>query len=184
MRTAYAVRMKTITLLLVASLLAVPSCKEKATSEPVATHNAGTPATEVAPDWVYTGVRGRVEKLPDAFGDLMIHHEHIPDFVAPMSGELNINKNGATGMRAMTMPFEPAAGVDVSTLKVGDMIEFDLAVWGKDSERGLGFNLTRFGMLPEGTELDFADKPSVEIPGDPADDSGDETGATGSDDGP
>ena len=51
--------------------------------------------------------------------------------------------------------------------KVGDKIEFDLAVWGKDSARGLAFNLTRFSVLPEGTELTFEDKPSVEIPGEP-----------------
>jgi len=167
--------MKTITLLLVAALLTVPSCKKKTTQAPVSLDNAPAVTTEVAPDWVYTGVRGRVEKLPDAFGDLMIHHEHIPDFVAPMTGKLNINKNGTTGMRSMTMPFEPAEGVDVSALKVGDTIEFDLAVWSKDSARGLGFNLTRFGVLPEGTELDFEDKPSVEIPGEaPAETTGDD----------
>lgn len=156
--------MKTTTLLLVAALLTVPSCKEKTTSEPVALSDPAMPTAEIAPDWVYTNVRGSVESLPDAFGDLMLRHEHIPDFVAPMTGKLNVNKNGVTGMRAMTMPFEAAAGVDISSLKVGDKVEFDLAVWGKDSERGLGFNLTRFSMLPADTELNFDDKPSVEIP--------------------
>ena len=172
MRAAYPVRMKTTTLLLVAALLAVPACKEQAATTPVAVADPAPASAELAPDWLYTGIRGRVESLPDAYGDLMIHHEHIPDFVAPMSGKLNVNKNGVTGMRAMTMPFEPAEGVDVSSLKVGDVVEFDLAVWGKDSAHGLGFNLTRFSVLPEGTELDFTDKPSVEIPAEPEGDDG------------
>lgn len=145
-------------------MLTVPACKEKATGEATVVADTETPAAEIAPDWVYTNVRGSVESLPDAFGDLMVRHEHIPDFVAPMTGVLNVNKNGVTGMRAMIMPFEPAPGVDISSLKIGDKIEFDLAVWGKDSARGLGFNLTRFGLLPQGTELNFDDKPSVEIP--------------------
>jgi|GEM_PF-1351188 len=122
---------------------------------------ASAAAPGLNPTWTYENVRAEVVKLPDVFTDLTLHHEHIPDFVAPMTGELHINSNGATGMRAMQMPFPPAEGVDISGLRVGDKLEVDLGVWGPEAEGGFRFAMIGFRRLPGDTVLDYADKPAA-----------------------
>lgn len=133
---------------------------------------ASAAAPGLNPTWTYENIRAEVVKLPDAFTDLTLHHEHIPDFVAPMTGELHINSNGATGMRAMQMPFPPAEGVDISGLELGDKLEVDLGVWGPEAEGGFRFAMIGFRRLPSDTVLDYADKSSV-APGDAGTDDSD-----------
>jgi hypothetical protein len=113
---------------------------------------------------VYVGVRGRVTSLATPTSQLTVQHEHIPTFVHPVTGTLVRNANGSTGMRAMAMPMPPAAGLDVSTLSVGDVIEFTLSVWdGKATGTGThAWRMTAFTELPSETKLDFADKASSE----------------------
>ncbi|MFG0305271.1 MAG: hypothetical protein ACF8Q5_03550 [Phycisphaerales bacterium JB040] len=156
--------MKPLLLVAACSLAFLSACNRP---EPEDATGADTGATTLAtsePTWTYESVRAEVVKLPDAFSDLILHHEHIPDFVAPMTGELHINRNGATGMRAMQMPFPPGEGVDISGLEVGDKIEVDLAVWGPETEGGYRYAMTAFRMLPDDAVLDVADKPSVAPP--------------------
>lgn len=68
-------------------------------------------------------VQGVVRQLPDpgdASKQLLIHHAPIPDYV---------NSEGyETGMPSMTMPFFPAAGVELGEIAAGDWVEFTLAV--------------------------------------------------------
>lgn len=80
---------------------------------------------------VYSGVRGQVTSLategPGA-QPLMIHHEHIPDFVGA-TGEVHQNADGTPGMKAMTMPFpELAPGVSLEGIDAGDKVAFELSV--------------------------------------------------------
>lgn len=121
--------------------------------------NADQPPEAPTAGETYTGVRGVVMSLPDPArpqSDLRIRHEHIPTFRG-RDGVININRDGSSGMRAMEMPFPVAPELDISDLRVGDIIEFDfLVTWGTPP-----YALTRYEKLDPGTELDFSNKPSV-----------------------
>ncbi|MEX2219542.1 MAG: copper-binding protein [Phycisphaerales bacterium] len=111
---------------------------------PVSCSEATPAPTDGAPEHVYT-VRGRIESLPDGtqLGQgLMIRHEEIPDFV-------NV-KGERTGMRAMIMPFEPAKGLDLSAVKVGDPVEFIWEVRWTTPRYG---RVSKMMRLPPETEL-------------------------------
>lgn len=95
-------------------------------------------------DQTYT-VRGRIESLPaKEGGEMRIHHESIEDFVDATGKKV--------GMKAMTMPFTPAASVSTKDLKAGDKIELRFEVrW--ESEPML--RVTRVQKLPPDTKLEF-----------------------------
>lgn len=122
-------------------------------------------APPAAPD-VYD-VRAEVVQLPRApGGDLRLHHESIPDFR---------NSTGdAVGMAAMSMPFTPGEGLDVSGLAVGDRVEVTFEVYWEPKPALL---LTRVDALPQGTRLEFdaaePEPPAAAPPGDEAGDSPD-----------
>ncbi len=101
---------------------------------------AGSTATYV--------VRGEITGLPDAdnpTSSLMIRHEAIPDFV---------DAQGKTvGMDTMTMPFPPAAELDLSPFSVGDQVAVTFVVtWGAGHN---GWEATQLTTLPADTPLDF-----------------------------
>lgn len=76
--------------------------------------------TRIPEPYRYT-VRGIVRQLPKAESgqhSVMIRHQEIPDYV-----DIDGKK---VGMRAMTMPFTLDQSLDITALKVGDEIEFDL----------------------------------------------------------
>lgn len=96
------------------------------------------------PDQTYT-VRGRIEMLPDARkpgSELQIQHEPISTFVN-MQGKVQ-------PMDSMIMPFEPAPGVSLNGLGVGDPVEFTFEVRWKSRP---AMQLTRIQKLPDGTQL-------------------------------
>ncbi len=98
------------------------------------------------PDAVYP-CRGRVVMLPDAarpLNELQIHHEPIESFANP---------NGTLGMPSMVMPFPTAPDATLAGLAVGDVIEFDFAVWTTPGSRG--FEARNIRELPPETKLDL-----------------------------
>lgn len=115
-------------------------CEKRGASSPT----AGPART---PEKVYTS-RGRVESLPDPkrpTAEFIVYHEPIDDF---------INPNGSKGMGSMSMPLTPAPTADLSGLKVGDIIEFDLAVWYAPEFKSIeSFRVTRIKKLPAETPL-------------------------------
>ncbi len=109
--------------------------------------------------WTYEDILGVVTAVPvegDPASELRIHHEHIPDFVAPQTGEINVNTNGSTGMRAMVMDMPPGEGMDVSSLNIGDKVRFTFAVW---DEPRISWRVTRIERVEPATEISFDDKP-------------------------
>jgi Cu/Ag efflux protein CusF len=96
-------------------------------------------------DATYT-VRGMVRELPaeGRSGDLLIHHEAMDDFV---------DKHGDTvGMKAMVMPFTPAANLSLEGLSAGERVRFTFEVrWEGDPM----MRVTHLEKLPPGTKLDF-----------------------------
>lgn len=89
-----------------------------------AREEAGAAAEEAEPigPRSYT-VQGVVRQLPDprdASKQLLIHHAPIPDYVNSDGYEI--------GMPSMTMPFFPAASVELGEIVVGDWVEFTLRV--------------------------------------------------------
>jgi Cu/Ag efflux protein CusF len=119
---------------LVLSLLAIGSgCERK----------AETPLPP--PDQSYT-TRGRVEGLPDAQdANIRIMHERIPDFVS--------REGNVIGMNAMPMPFEPAKGLSLEGIEIGDKVEFTFEVRWKTRPFS---RLVAITELPPDTELDFS----------------------------
>lgn len=103
-------------------------------------------------------VRAEIVRLPapgEAAPELQARHEEIPSFV---------EKHGETpkGMRAMTMPFPVAPGLDLSAVKVGDKVSLTFAV-DYAIETGLvdGWRATRMVPLPPETILEFGPAPSA-----------------------
>jgi len=111
-------------------------------------------ATEKRPVRTYT-TRGRIVKLPEKAADAKtpatsliysIRHERIEKF--------EDSRGRVSPMRVMVMKFSPAAGVDMSSLKVGDSITFNFEVhWDADPEHIL--KVTSFTVLPADTKLEF-----------------------------
>lgn len=91
------------------------------------------------PDQSYS-TRGEVTRLPDARGDLRIHHEAIPEFV---------NIDGETvGMGAMEMEFPHLAPeVSLGGRQVGDIVSFDFDVYWDDL--GPEWRITRLERLDD-----------------------------------
>lgn len=85
--------------------------------------------------------------LPEAgkpTSEFLVHHEAIPEFV---------NFNGTKGMDSMTMPFPLGKGVDLSGLRVADVVEITFVVWMTPGQRG--FEVRGVKKLPGDTVLAF-----------------------------
>ena len=96
------------------------------------------------PDATYT-VRARVVSLPPAGGgEMLLHHEEIPDFR---------ERDGTrSGMKSMTMPFTPAEGLDLSGIAVGDKVRMTFEVrW---NARPL-LRIVKLEKLPPDTKLEL-----------------------------
>ncbi len=77
--------------------------------------------------------------------EFTIHHEPVPGFT---------NAQGVVvGMGAMEMAFPIAKDVPIDELAVGDMIEFDWAVWWSSAHRG--WEVRSLRRLDPGTTLNF-----------------------------
>ena len=145
-------------LTLILGVAVLPACERRAPEPqtPVGVHDA--PPGE--PTHVYADVHGVIDALPTANEDLRIHHDAIPDFVNPRTGELNQNPDGTTGMHAMSMPFPLAPGVSLDGVEVGDHIRFTLALWtGLDTPVGFAYRVTAL------TEVDPPTDAEASTPG-------------------
>ncbi|KAA0215062.1 MAG: hypothetical protein DYG94_03545 [Leptolyngbya sp. PLA3] len=142
---------------LVAAAVTLPACK-KGTETPAAKSSMNALAH---PNETYT-VRGIIETLPDPADprtQLTIHHEHIPNFKGK-SGNLHVNSDGVTGMKAMTMPFD-TLGPDVmlDQFQVGDKVEFVLNI---AREPTMSMAIVKMTKLPADTPISFDNKPNAE----------------------
>jgi len=149
---------------IIACALFVGACSESGSDpQPAGAQDATHQPATAAPQ-VYEGILGVIASLPETgnpASNLSIHHEHIPSFVSPKTGEVNVNADGSLGMKPMTMPFPPADGLDLSGLAVGDKIRFSLSVW---TEPSLSFAVTKIEKLDPATEISFDLKPAPESP--------------------
>jgi len=141
--------------LLVACILAttlLSGCSKKAEKSAESSFNAVAAPTEV-----YV-VKGVVTALPigaDPRATLRIHHEAIPDF-KDKDGKVHENPDGTPGMKSMEMPFDTLGpNVHLDGIKVGDKIEFELAI---AREPRTSFAITRITKLPDSTAIDYSDK--------------------------
>jgi len=103
-------------------------------------------ADRTPPDAIYT-VRGRVAQLPEAnnpAASFQVHHEPIDDW-ADAQGRVH-------PMDSMVMPLTVGAGVDLSALSVGDVIELTFEVRFAGSPRLLA---TAVRTLPADTPLNM-----------------------------
>ncbi len=76
------------------------------------------PAKTSSTTEVYS-VRGELVRLPAAgSSEVWIHHEAVP--------KLRDDRGRVTGMESMTMPFDLASDADLSGLRVGDPVRFEL----------------------------------------------------------
>jgi len=88
----------------------------------VQTADGGTPAETLARQIHVYDVRGEIASMPtEENPEISIRHEEIPDFVNA-EGEI-------VGMRAMTMSFPLAEGVDLSGFEAGDGVLFTFETW-------------------------------------------------------
>lgn len=132
--------MARITMLLAALTLATTACKPA--------HPSGDSAVSTT-ERRYV-VRGVVmaavptgPSSPTEARHLMLKHEPIDDFVD--------DTGHAVGMNSMTMPFDVAPGVDLSSIHSGDAVRFTLAVdWAKPR-----VDIISVQKLPPGTALTF-----------------------------
>lgn len=113
------------------------------------------------PSETYT-VRGVIQTLPDSADprkQLMIHHEHIPDFKGK-SGKLHMYDDGVTGMKAMTMAFDTLGpNVVLETFQIGDKVEFVLNV---AREPTMSMAIVKMTKLPANAPISFDNKPNAE----------------------
>ena len=120
---------------------------------------------------VYTGVRGIITFMPSAENPdphMKIHHTHIPHFLRE-DGTVNLSPDNIPGMKSMTMGFPAAQGVDISSFKVDDKVEFTFRVnWGGSP----AWEITEITKLDPDTEIDFTNTPAdpSEIPSGSAND--------------
>ncbi|MEM7630086.1 MAG: hypothetical protein AAF356_11830 [Planctomycetota bacterium] len=114
------------------------------------------------PEYTYT-VRGTVVTLPGPTSDLSVHHEPIPDFVDPRTGEVFVNPDDTLGMKAMVMPMPPRPGLDISTLNVGDEVMITFGVWtGLDTPAGFAHRMTGYERIEGGAQGERAPEPDAE----------------------
>ena len=134
-------------LIALATLLATPGCAD---SEPEQT-------SDVVVD-TYT-VRGRIVSVPspdNPGGDLMVHHEAIPDF----RGE-----GGTRGMNEMVMPFPVSDDLDLVGFDAGDAVSLTFTVdFNEAEDRLITYRATSIEALPEGTTLDLASEDGADAP--------------------
>ena len=116
-------------------------------------------------DATYTA-RGVVYQLPaQPGGDVMIHHEAIPEFVD--------RKGERSGMDSMTMPFTLAPEAGATDLQEGDKVEITFELRWKDGN----LRIVRLTELPAGTELNLGGGAVTDDPPAPAASPAAETGA-------
>lgn len=147
----------TIVATLVAAAVTLPACKKGAeTSAAKSSMNA-----LAHPTATYT-VRGVIESLPrsdDPRAQLVIYHEHIPDFKGK-GGKLHVYDDGVTGMKAMKMTFDTLGpNVVLDNFQVGDKVEFVLNV---ASEPTMSMAIMKMTKLPPNTPISYDNKPNVE----------------------
>ena len=121
-------------------------------------------------DATYTA-RGVVYQLPaQPGGDVMIHHEAIPEFVD--------RKGERSGMDSMTMPFTLAPEAGATDLQEGDKVEITFELRWKDGN----LRIVRLTELPAGTELNLGGGAVTDDPpaASPAAETGAEAGAAAS----
>lgn len=142
-------------------------------SEPTDTATPTNPAADEAfgtPEAAYT-VRGIVRQLPEPpLRDLRIEHEPIPTFRGS-DGNVYVNKDGVPGMKAMAMDFPLVVdGVDLSTISVGDVVEFTFELrWRPPTQGGAAYRVTKITRLDIAADaLNFANPPAASEPADPA----------------
>ncbi|MGV6814204.1 MAG: copper-binding protein [Phycisphaerales bacterium] len=128
---------------------------------PVDAHT-GSDVNPIDPDFmpdVYVGILGEIKEIPvagDPSSSLKIHHMQIPDFKTK-DGTVNVNAQGISGMRSMTMPFPLAQGVSIEGFEVGDKIKFTFEVdWSGQSTNP--WQVTKIEKLPADTVIDFTNK--------------------------
>ena len=141
------------------ALAALPGCERSAPTTATTQATPGQPAAQADPAHTYEGILGIVEQIPlpgQPATSFRIHHEHIPTFRSPTTGDIHTNPNGAPGMRAMVMEMPPAEGLDISSYAVGDKVRFTMAVW---TQPRVSWRVTAIEKLPPDTPIDFADKP-------------------------
>jgi len=129
-----------------AALLCTAAALGAASSACSDEHAEEAPAAATSPpDQSYT-VRGRIVHVSRPEGpdtEVSLHHEAIDAFVS-RDGEV-------VGMDAMTMPFSVAAGVPVSDLAAGDVVEVHFEVrW----NGGDMLTITRLRKLPAETVIE------------------------------
>ncbi len=107
----------------------------------------GEPEPQVsAPSGATYSVRGLVRAVPTpGRAQILIYHEAIPEF-ADADGNV-------VGMRTMTMPFEPAEGLELEGIVAGDKVRFALEV---DWQGSSPAHVTSVEKLPADTELELA----------------------------
>lgn len=106
---------------------------------------AATPVPKTPPDAVYV-TRAQIVSLPVAGqpgSAFRAHHEAVDDF-KDRAGKV-------VGMNAMVMEFPPAAGLDLSGFKVGDIVLIEWKVWWSLD----GWLATKVTKLPPETKLIF-----------------------------
>lgn len=142
--------------------LTMPGCRESAAPSDADNSTPAVPALampEGEATWTYNDVLGIVAELPAAdqpASAFKIHHEHIPGFVNPRTGDIAMTSEGVPGMRAMVMEMPPAQGVDISGFAAGDKVRFTFAVW---NEPRVAWRLTSIETVDPETVISFDDKP-------------------------
>lgn len=112
---------------------------------PAAGGGGGTAVPTTPPDAVYV-TRAQIVSLPVAGqpgSAFRAHHEAVDDF-KDRAGKV-------VGMNAMVMEFPPAAGLNLSGFKVGDIVLLEWKVWWSLD----GWLATKVTKLPPETKLIF-----------------------------
>lgn len=108
---------------------------------------------------IYPDILGEITALPvtdNPNSDLKIHHMQIPNFKTK-DGIVNVNAQGISGMRSMTMPFPRAEGLSLDGLAIGDKIKFTFAVdWSGNSANA--WEVTKIEKISADTVIDFTNK--------------------------
>lgn len=133
---------------LTSALLAAPlsGCKGE---QPVV-RNADGEVQENGFRYVRYTVRAQITALPaqGTGGDLMAHHEPIPEFRG--------NDGSIEGMNEMTMPFPIGEGVSTEGLAVGDKVAITFEVTHAQDWKLQGYEIVSWEKLPADTTLNFA----------------------------
>lgn len=148
--------------LIVASLLAVAFVAALGCKKGAETPAAKSSMNALAHPSETYAVRGIIQTMPDPAdprAQLMIHHEHIPDFKGK-SGKLHVYDDGITGMKAMVMPFDTLGpNVFLEQFQVGDKVEFVLNV---AREPTMSMAIVKMTKLPANTPISFDNKANAE----------------------